>query len=171
MKLQPLRTNPFNWLECRPTGKINPLRLLSADRYDAYTSDFNCNCLDFRIANRSAEIYAHTTFARSSTWKIVCKISFLILLSATAGCAVVVFWGPGSTGPTPSSFHWIGTLGRFSLYVAMSVCLSVCLSVCMSPLVRYGLNVFLPQFTKVLGIFFGFLDSLRKSYGKEVVSD
>ena len=97
MKLQPLRTNPFNWLECRPTGKINPLRLLSADRYDAYTSDFNCNCLDFRIANRSAEIYAHTTFARSSTWKIVCKISFLILLSATAGWSVVVFWGPGVT--------------------------------------------------------------------------
>ena len=91
MKLQPLRTNPFNWLECRPTGKINPLRLLSADRYDAYTSDFNCNCLDFRIANRSAEIYAHTTFARSSTWKIVCKISFLILLSATVGWSVVVF--------------------------------------------------------------------------------
>ena len=101
MKLQPLRTNPFNWLECRPTGKINPLRLLSADRYDAYTSDFNCNCLDFRIANRSAEIYAHTTFARSSTWKIVCKISFLILLSATAGCAVVVFWGPGQGHRAP----------------------------------------------------------------------
>jgi hypothetical protein len=31
---------------------------------------------------------------------------------------------------------------------------------------------FLPPFTKVLGnFFFGFLDSLGKSYGKEVVSD
>ena len=37
----------------------------------------------------------HTIFAHCSTWKIVCKISSLRLLSATAGCAVVVVKGPG----------------------------------------------------------------------------
>ena len=50
--------------------------------------------------------------------------------------------------------------------------MSVCVSVCLSPLVYRGLNVFLSPLTKVLGKFlFGFLDSLGKSYGKEVVSD
>ena len=54
--------------------------------------------------------------------------------------------------------------------ISCDVRLSVCVCVCMSPLVKYRLNVFLPPFTKVLGKnLFVFLDSLGKSYRKEVV--
>ena len=57
----------------------------------------------------------HTFFAHCSTWKIVCKISSLSLLSATAGCAVAVVLGPD----TQVRVSWGGTDVRVILRAEM----------------------------------------------------
>ena len=63
-----------------------------------------------------------------------------------------------------------GLIQFISCDVRLYVCVCVCLSVCPSCVVPFKC-LFAPIYKIPRSNFFGFLDSLGKSYGKEVVSD